>query len=75
MAMIRLPALSASLPMAPYQVSGQKLNDAAIANYAAWVPELFPAAEPYHERWLPRAHQRIAVLARFAIAADVCGRT
>jgi hypothetical protein len=27
----------------------QKLNDAALANLAAWVPELFPGATPYHE--------------------------
>lgn len=25
----------------------QRLNDAAIANYAAWVPEIFPTARPY----------------------------
>jgi RepB DNA-primase N-terminal domain len=27
----------------------QKLNDAALADLAAWVPELFPKATPYHE--------------------------
>jgi hypothetical protein len=27
----------------------QKLNDAALANLAAWVPELFPNAKAYHE--------------------------
>lgn len=26
-----------------------KLNKAALAHLAAWVPELFPAAEPYHD--------------------------
>ena len=26
----------------------QKLNDAALANLAAWVPQLFPTARPYH---------------------------
>jgi AAA domain/RepB DNA-primase N-terminal domain len=27
----------------------QRLNDAALANLAAWVPELFPKARPYHD--------------------------
>ena len=26
----------------------QKLNDAALANLAAWVPQVFPTARPYH---------------------------
>jgi hypothetical protein len=30
------------------QTPASRLNDAAIANYAAWVPELFPNARPYH---------------------------
>ena len=28
---------------------GQRLTEAALADLASWVPELFPAAEPYHE--------------------------
>jgi hypothetical protein len=27
----------------------QKLNDAALRNLAAWVPQLFPEAKPYHD--------------------------
>lgn len=31
------------------QSAGQQINDAALANMAAWVLEIFPKARPYHE--------------------------
>jgi RepB DNA-primase from phage plasmid len=31
-----------------FKSATQRLNDAALANLSAWVPELFPKARPYH---------------------------